>query len=533
MSGNMLQRIVRGTAVISLFTLAGKALGFFQKLVMARLFGTGMEADAYTVAFSSIVFTFCIIPHKLMAPFLPLFSERRNREGEIGAWAFASSVATLLAVSMAATAALAAWGAPWLVAAASDFRCPETGALAVRLVRIMLPSAIFASLFSLATLALHADKRFAPPALADFLNKTVLILALLALARPMGIAGAAIAVVAGSFSGLMLAAGALRRNLHMLRFSVDWTDPMLKELGRLVPPVLASILVAQIRTVLDYRFASQMGEGYASSLGYARALPDTLMLIVPFAVGIVIYPFMSDMASDKSPSRQTALFMASMKAMALIFVPVSILMIVLREPLIQLAFQRGRFNAFSVALTAQPLLYYSMGLTSLAMEIILMRFYFSLKDTATPAVVGIAGVVVHVGIVLMLRDAMLHNSIALATTVSKTLKVAALYLLVRNRLTLTDAGRFRFTAKLCGAAAAMLAAVLLVDSLATHLIPSSHGARPAFLSLAVRLAMVSCSGLVAFCAAAWLLKMEETRLVISALWRRMTCREAGPDNIRG
>src|ERR1017187_6281808 len=117
--------------------------------------------------------------------------------------------------------------------------------------------------------------------------------------------------------------------------------------------------------------------------------------------------------------------------LAFVFIPLSVLLVMLRTPLVQLVFQRGKFDMDFVVLTTGPLLYYSIGLTFFAVEIILIKFYFSLKDTLTPTLVGVACVAIHVGVVLTFRDTMQHQSMALAATVSKGVKVILLLALLR------------------------------------------------------------------------------------------------------
>jgi putative peptidoglycan lipid II flippase len=197
MTASFGSKVIRGTLIISAFALVARLSGFIQKIVIAQQFGTGAAADAYTFAFSSIVFTFMIIPHKLLAPFLPLFTERKESGGETAAWRFTGAVVSIVAVVMTAAVALGIVLAPWMVHGLSSFQSEETTKLAITLVRIMLPAALFMALFALATLIFNADKRFALPAFADAGNKIMVITVMVALAPFFGIKGLAMGVVAG------------------------------------------------------------------------------------------------------------------------------------------------------------------------------------------------------------------------------------------------------------------------------------------------------------------------------------------------
>jgi putative peptidoglycan lipid II flippase len=512
------KKVFQGALIISAFSLLARLSGFIQKQVIAHQFGTGMEADAYTFAFSSIVFTFIIIPHKLLAPFLPLFTERKETKGEPAAWRFTGAIAAIVVAAMVVVVGLGILLAPWMVRALSTFKDAQAAVLATTLVRIMLPAAGFMALFSLSTLIFNADKRFALPAFADAANKFIVIAVMLALSPLLGIEGLALGVVVGAAVCLAILLFGLRSKLGFLRFTVDWNDPLLKKFGFLIPPTLASILIAQARTMIDYRFASGMGPGYASSLGYAKSLTDTLITLVPFAVGVVIYPFFSDLNVSGDRRKTTDAVMGSLRTMTLIIVPISVVLMVLRVPVVQLIYERGKFEMSSVWLTSGPLLFFAAALTALALEIILMRFYFSAQDTLSPAIVGVVCVVVHVGLVIALKDSLQHRGIAVATLVSKSLKVLVLYLLLKPKLGDLRLGENTgFGLKVLAAAAAMGLTVYLIHRGMLHVLPPPPRGGTLFGAglLACRIGLASLGGLAVFGGMVVALRVQETQ----ALWR--------------
>jgi putative peptidoglycan lipid II flippase len=191
---------------------------------------------------------------------------------------------------------------------------------------------------------------------------------------------------------------------------------------------------------------------------------------------------------------------------------------VLRVPIVQLAFERGKFGMDSVLLTSGPLLFFAAALTALALEIILMRFYFSAQDTLSPAIVGVICVVVHVSLVLALKGTMLHCSIALATAVSKSLKVLILFLLLKRKLgDLRLAENTVFGLKTLAAAAAMALAVHFTHAAMVHVLPvPAHGTKwLAAGLLACRIGVAASAGLVVFGAVALVMRVREARMVWS------------------
>jgi putative peptidoglycan lipid II flippase len=519
MAGSVGKGILRGAAIISAFALLGKVLGFGQKLVISPRFGTGLELDAYTLAFSSVVFIIGMFPQQLLQPLLPLFMEKREKEGEAAAWRLAGSVCTILIAVLLVVTVLGMALAPKLAEATSSFKDPKGTLLAGRLVFVMMPAVLFMGLFAFLTLILQSYKRFAPSPLGDTINKIVLIGCLVALFGRFGIFSLAIGVVAGSAAGLVAQVIGLRDKIRQIRFGVHWRDPALKHLFLLMLPLLLPFVIAQVRTVIDYKFASGMAEGSTSGIFFARGLVDTLILLGPTALGAAIYPYFSEWAGNREALGD--MLMRWLRLMVFIFVPVTLALILLGLPIVQLLFQRGKFTEASVALTVAPFTFYTLGLTIFALEIILMRFYFSVKNTLVPAVIGAACVFVHLGVILLTRHAMQNSSMALAATISKGVKVAVMLAWLGFLLpSLQGRKNGLFLLKMTLAAGGMALAMTMVLRAFPAMEAGEGGGLTRLVRLGLTIGGAGAAGALAFVTVAFVLKMEETALLWTFLKKR-------------
>jgi len=525
MSRSLTRLVAGGAAVVSAFALAGKALGFLQKLVMAYYFGTSGLADAFALAYNSLIAVISQFPPQVLAPFLPVYMSVRRERGEVAARQLAGTVGALLVLVLSAAVVGGFLMARPLVESLSQFPVAETRAAAIRLTRIMIPAVLFLGLIAFGTVLLHAEKRFSRPAFAETLSKGGSIVVLLLLGHWMGIDALGLGVLIGAALGFAVIAAGLRgRIVPSLAVRLIWRDPDLRRWVRLTGPILLGVLIAQIRTILDNRFASGMASGSVAALQYARGLNDTLVLLVPSAVGVVLYPVFSEMAEPAKRAMLGDTLLRSLRAMIVLLLPLSVILIALRQPIIQLLFQRGRFRADSVALTAWPLVFYGAGLPLFAVEILLMRLYYALKNTWAPTLVGAACVALHVGIILLTRDALQHGSMALAATLSKGVKVAILWIGLRAFLPSLQGRRTRrFAVQTALALAAMAGAVWLVSTLLHRLAwPGVVGgmAIPRALGLALEIGGASSVGLAAYLFVAWLVRLEELTLAAGWLVRR-------------
>ena len=121
-------------------------------------------------------------------------------------------------------------------------------------------------------------------------------------------------------------------------------------------------------------------------------------------------------------------------------VPASVGLILLRQPIIELLYQRGSFNAHSTELVAWALLWYAAGLIGHSILEILARAFYALHDTKTPVIVGVVAMGLNVVFsfsfsALFIRWGwMPHGGLALANTLATALEAIALLILMRSRL---------------------------------------------------------------------------------------------------
>ena len=527
------RRIVRATVGLALLGVAVRGLGFIEKLVLAYFFGTQIEVDAYLVAYSLPFSAYIVLRDVIEPAFLPTYL-RTQRDSPQDArrlfWAVGAWLVLLLGV---ATAAGIAAAVPLISAAAPGFSGPQRE-MAIRLTRLAMPALLFLGLSTLTTAALHAQKRFALPAAGEASFRTAPLLLFLAIGR---VAGLALGVVVGAVTKLLVEGlGLLRRgslgpipgggddptarrgtgfNLGAIRRVLDPSFPPLRTTARLAAPLFAGLFFSLfIGPLVDNAFASKAGVGGVSALAYARKIGETLTTILPYTLGLVLFPFSAEMAASQDRRALARTLTGAIRAMALIFLPVTAGLIALREPFVQILLERGAFDAASTQLTAGPLLFYSLGLLPFALEIIVVRFFYAQQNTLTPVAADVAAFALNVALIPPLMALFDLGGIALATTIAKTLKVLALLILFGRRVPafrLAALGPFagQMATATVVTAGALLAVVLVGRNL--------DGGTLATLGYLVGGGLVAGG---AFVVAAYLLKVEEIRAVVHRVWAR-------------
>lgn len=503
------KKIVQATTVVTAIALVVKGLGFVEKILLAYFFGTGIEVDAYLVAFT-IPFSAYIVLREVIEPsFLPTFVRTLGASIRHG-WRLFSVVGTLLLLLLgAATVAGILLAAPLISVAAPGFSGPQYQ-LAVRLTRLVMPALLFLGLSTLTTAALHAQKRFALPALsmASFRAGPLILFLVLG-----GVQGLALGVVLGALGKLVFETLGLGRHLRRLRPGLDLRFPPVRTVGRLAAPLLVALSLSLfVGPLVENAFASKVGVGGVAALAYARKIAETLTTIVPYALALVLLPFSAEMAARQDNQALARTLSASVRVLTLLFLPVTLGLMVLREPFVRLLFERGAFDAVSTQLTAGPLLFYALALLPFALEVIVVQFFFARQDTLTPVITDIAAFFLNLALIPPLMTTFGLGGIALAVAVAKGLKVLALLFIFGRRVP-----EFRTASLLPFAGQMALASLATAVALwAFLLLGEGLADGQGLAALIVYLSAAGVLGGLAFFLVGYLLKVGEVR----TLWHR-------------
>ncbi len=131
---------------------------------------------------------------------------------------------------------------------------------------------------------------------------------------------------------------------------------------------------------------------------------------------------------------------ATLRSVILLALPASVGLILLREPLISLLYQRGEFDERAVQIVSWALLWYAAGLVGHSIMEILTRAFYAQHDTKTPVIIG--AIAMGLNVVFSITFSKLfesigwmpHGGLALANSFATALEAIALFIVMRKRL---------------------------------------------------------------------------------------------------
>lgn len=532
--------VTRAAGVVGALTLLSRMSGLARDIVISGVFGAGTGADAFFVAFRIPNLMRRLVAEGAAATaFVPVFTDRLVAEGRAGlarASAAVGGVFSLVLLAICVVGVLAARPlvelfAPGFVATAGK------ADLTISLTRWTFPYLFFAGGAAWAMGTLHTVRTFGVSALGPILFNVTLLTAALTLSGTMEtpVFALVVGVLAGGALQFAVQLPALWkvgvRPADLLRFR----DAAVGRVMRLMSVVVFGAAVYQVNVLLATILASLLPEGSVSYLWYADRVFEFPLGVVAVAVGTAALPSLSSQAKSGEFAAMAETVNHSLRLTWVLCLPAMAGLWVLAEPITELLFERGRFDAHDSAMTAWALRWYVPGLFAVGSMRVLVAPFYALERPRVPVRIAAVALVVNiaVGIALMgpvdvpetwpaagafealARSIAIvdlrHAGLALATGVSAAFNALALAVALTRLLPPVGWGGLAVcAARHCVACAVLVVAVLAVSS------------RLGGAGAAVELAVAIPAGAVAYVIAAWLLGSEELGELRSALLRRLS-----------
>ena len=513
--------IARSAGVVSIMTLASRILGLIRDISFAYFFGAVTSADAFFVAFRIPNLLRRLVAEGAMSSaFIPVFTAYHAKYGNEEAKKVSDITFTYLLITLLALSVLGVIFSKELIYLfAPGFELhPEKFRLTVTLNRIMFPFILFVSIVALCMGLLNSLKHFFVPALSPIiLNLSIIAFILIASRGRHAILIVATGVLVGAALELVPQLILMHKKGFLFSLNFDYRHPALRESLFLFLPMMFGAAVYQLNVFVSNVLASFLKTGSISYLYYASRLFEFPQGIFAVSIAIAALPAMSRDTAGEGVSRLKDSLVFSLKLLNFVTVPATVGLMILARPIIDVLFHRGSFSLSDTMAVSSALLYYAVGLWSVAFSRVITQAFYALKDAKTPVVIAFFTVVINLLLSIGLMNSMSYRGLALATSISAYFNTAYLLFALRRKI-----GRIGLTAimvsflKAVTASAAMAVAVELVfrKSILSTL---HYGA----LKLAVMLVLAILVGIVSYGAVAYLLKTEELHDGLAVIKRKL------------
>ena len=510
--------MVKAASFMMIATLLARLLGLARDMVFYTWFGQSHATDAYNAAFSipDLIYVL-LVGGALSSAFIPVFSSYLARDQEEEAWEAASIVFNYIMLVLLIVIVVAEiYTRPLMLLMVPNLP-PEEITLAVTLTRVMFIQTFFMALSGISLGILNSKQHFITPAIGSVLYNVGIIVVGLALARVWGIMAFSIGVVVGSILNLLVQIPALLKAGLRYYPSFNIHNPGFKKIIILMLPVLLGLSVSQINLLITQNLASGLAAGSISALRLAQRVMQLPIGIFGIPIAMALFPGMTAQVAKNEMSDFKRTFSLGLRGIFLITIPAGVGLIALREPLIQLLFQQGKFTASDTAATCLVLISYCFGIFAYSGIQLLNRVFYSLQDTITPVVVGIVSIVINIVFSLVLIGPMQGRGLALAYTLAGIVNLLVLIGILKWRLISIDAFKIFTSFVIAGAASGVmyLAVTFLNNYLKTTLTLA-----PKLNELIMLISGIGL-GVLVYGFIILLFKQEEAQLILGLIKRRI------------
>ena len=410
------QSLVRSSSVMAVGTLASRVTGLLRTLVLVPAIGQSHLADSYNFAntLPNTVYNLAIggILTSVIVPLLVNAAKRDSDRGEkYDQRMFTLVTGFLFVVTLIAT-----------LAAAPIARLYDQGAtgktehILVIFAYFFIPQIFFYGVSSLAGAILNARGHFAAPMWTPVVNNIVVIAVTVMF---MVFAGthqtvASISSFDVTFLGIGTTLGivaqtvalipALRRVGFKWRPRFDFKRADVSEIGRMSGWMFGYVLTTQVAyliTAIISSYADASKHAHGSSDGFSAYSYAWLLFQLPYAVIAIsvitaLLPRMSANAADGRYDLVRSDFSGGVRLSSVIVAPAALVLAVLGPSLGVMLLSYGNTNVASARYTGLVFAIFSLGLMPYMLFQLLLRVFYALHDSKTPALIGVATMITNV-----------------------------------------------------------------------------------------------------------------------------------------
>jgi putative peptidoglycan lipid II flippase len=376
------RELARSSSTIAVLAGAGVLMGFLVDATMAAVFGADAGTDAFFIA-ATIPFALASLllasANQVLVPLVHgWFQEApadaiRKVESLLGTGLAAGAIAS--SIGAASSAVLPLVLAPG--ASADTKRAAITmTALLFATVTTRIGAEIFRAL-------LNARSSFAGPAAMPLVEHGAVLVTILLLSGRLGIRSVAVGYVAGGVLQLVFVGVVAARRGLLVRPRVRFRDPEIRSTVRLLTLPLSGTGLTMLARAAERFLASFLPAGQITILNYGWVIANSVGGAIFFrSVVVALLPRLAAVRDDVVATRR--IVADGVRLMGLVSLPLLASLVVLAQPLVALAFQRGAFGVEQATLLAGVVAVYALQFPFDAVNRVYISFWYARLNTVVP-----------------------------------------------------------------------------------------------------------------------------------------------------
>ena len=520
--------------VTSFGTLVSRGSGFLRSAVMAALFGLGHITDLFVIGltianFLRGVFAEMAVDTAFLPNFIHLQKTGKTKEANrLLSTCLTGTLLLTVSLSVLLIVTLPLW-LPFIPG------LEERGLVgdAITVTGVMLPYLVMISVAAILSAVLKACNKFAVPAFSSVMfNVGILIGAFL---YPVfGIVALGAGVLLGGLGQVLIQLPSYLSKDVQTGYGVRYRpmlalrDPAVKKVGRVTPNIVLDVAIQKLGSVVDVYLAMRLATGMVSALSWAMVVFHLPFGLISQSINTVVLKELSDRQASRSRESIGKLLVSGINWTVFSLLPLSVFMVILARPLVDLLFGFGQFSASNAETVALALRCYAIGLIGWGLTGLTTRFFAARMEQNRSTATSALALVLNIALSITLVNAgMGIAGLAIGTSVSflfcALLRTSLLFHSLKQEQIPLRLNELRRSTKVTSVATAGAALAVLVSYQAI----SGFEEGPRFLSNLFRFLVPAMFGGFAYISCSRLLNSPQ----LEDLIRRFSRRRESPGSI--
>jgi putative peptidoglycan lipid II flippase len=426
---------LKSSSILSLCFGFNKLLGFTEKVIIANVFGTSPESDAFFMAQNILVTGWLFVEEIFVPALIPVVQSYRNQsscESQVQSFVSLLLLASLPLILIFSVVPLA------FPETVSKLLFPgfstQTKTMVIDLWCLFSLGCVPYLLTPILNAYANSRKMFLLPAIAQLIGRLFMLACLILFSQDQGISSGGWGVLAYGITHFVLLVVLIRFPIWKgIKYST-LLSPQIGRFSKLALPLTLGLIFSQATIWLDIHLASNLSPGAISALSYSRKLVDLPIILGAFCIGTVMLPYLAHMVSKKDFASFRIYFSRYLRLCIFFYCFLGIGYYLFSGDIVTLFFSGGRFDSESVEMVCGLVRLFALGLPVFALEIFVMQASFAVLHHWYTVLCGMFFASLNIAVTLWLFPKFGLAIIPFALITQKFLKSTVLWILLARRL---------------------------------------------------------------------------------------------------
>ncbi len=399
-NGNSASTIFKTVFSVSTILLLAKLLGFVKHIIVANAFGATLETDIILLSQGVITDFEYLVSQTMITAFIPIYIALKENYGNEKH--FVSNVLKVFMVLSLALSTLIYFFAPVvskILAPSYQGTAADSLIYNIKIYAFSLGILVITAIYNA---LLKANKSFLPGEITSVNQSAVFIICVLLLGKVFGVKTLILSFFIYALINIIYL-GVFSRKLWAIELGKFAFDENIKQLLKMMAPLLFGYAMIYINQLVDKILASGLGDGTVTAMSYSAVLSNFITGFIGSICGIA-FIYIAQNVAEKSDEKAASIVGYFITFFVTILIPISIVSVTNANEIVTIVFGRGAFDENAVGNSTYALMGYGCIFIPYVLRELFTRLQYSYQDSKRPVVNSTISIVCNIILSIIFRE---------------------------------------------------------------------------------------------------------------------------------